>query len=252
MPTAARLQIHQVALLQIDDLVGHAGQGHGVAGQKILALPHPQHQGRTRARAHHAVRLVLVDHRNGKRPMQPGRSGAHGLEQVAVVQAVHQVRDDLGVRLARKHIAARLQLCAQLLMVLDDAVVHQGHTAGARRVGRRLAATMAEMRVGVVHHRRTMRGPARVGDAGGALQAVLRHLLQQLGHARRAARAPQAAHGLLAQAGLMHGHAAGVVAAVFQPLQALHQDGNDVARGNRADDAAHKKRLLSMNERARC
>ena len=31
----------------------------------------------------------------------------------------------------------------------------------------------------------------------------------------------------------------GVIAAVFEPLQALHKDGNDVARGYRADDAAH-------------
>ena len=32
----------------------------------------------------------------------------------------------------------------------------------------------------------------------------------------------------------------------FEPLQALHQDGNDVARGYRADDAAHRK--TSPNE----
>jgi len=29
----------------------------------------------------------------------------------------------------------------------------------------------------------------------------------------------------------MHGHAAGVIAPVFKSLQALHEDGNDVARG---------------------
>ncbi len=54
----------------------------------------------------------------------------------------------------------------------------------------------------------------------------------QLGHARGAARAPQAA-------ALVHRDAAGVVAAVFEPLQALDQDRNDVARADRADDAAH-------------
>jgi hypothetical protein len=75
-----------------------------------------------------------------------------------------------------------------------------------------------------------------VGNAGGALQMLAAHLLQQLGHAGRAARALQAAR---AHAGGMHRHAAGVIATVFQPLQALHQDGNDVARGYRADDAAH-------------
>ncbi|MPN27766.1 hypothetical protein SDC9_175200 [bioreactor metagenome] len=36
-PVAAQLQVHQVALFQIDDLVSDARQGHGVAGQKVLA-----------------------------------------------------------------------------------------------------------------------------------------------------------------------------------------------------------------------
>jgi hypothetical protein len=43
-----------------------------------------------------------------------------------------------------------------------------------------------------------------------------------------------------AQAGRVHGHAAGVITPVFKPLQALHQHGNDVARRNGADDATHE------------
>jgi hypothetical protein len=41
----------------------------------------------------------------------------------------------------------------------------------------------------------------------------------------------------------MHGHAAGVIAAVFEALQALDEDGDDVASGNGADDATHEKLL---------
>jgi hypothetical protein len=37
----------------------------------------------------------------------------------------------------------------------------------------------------------------------------------------------------------MNRHAAGVVAAVFEPLQALNKNGDDVAVRNRRDDAAH-------------
>ena len=66
------------------------------------------------------------------------------------------------------------------------------------------------------------------------------HLRQQFGHAGSAARTVQATRGHFAQARLVHGDAAGVIAAVLQPLQALHQDGNDIAGGYRADDAAHK------------
>jgi len=43
---------------------------------------------------------------------------------------VHQVGDDLGVGLAGEDIAAAAQLRAQFVVVLDDAVVHQGDEAG--------------------------------------------------------------------------------------------------------------------------
>jgi hypothetical protein len=71
-----------------------------------------------------------------------------------------------------------------------------------------------------------------VGDAGVAGHTVLRHLGFQFGHARGAARAARPAV-------LVHGHAAGVIAAVFQALQAFDQDGDDVALAGGADDAAH-------------
>ena len=47
---------------------------------------------------------------------------------------------------------------------------------GARHAVRRRtgAGAMAEMRVGVVHRRRAVRGPARVGDAGAAFQLLAR------------------------------------------------------------------------------
>lgn len=111
-PVAARLQIDQIALFQVHDLIGHPGNGHGVAGQEkfIFIAPHAQHQGRASTRPHHAVRLVLVQHGNGVGPAQFGAGGFDGLEQVAVVQAIDQVADDFGVRLAGKHIALGLPL----------------------------------------------------------------------------------------------------------------------------------------------
>ncbi len=168
---------------------------------------------------------------------QPPHRRLHRRQQVTVVQAVDQVDDGFGVGLAAEVVAARQQLGAQRFMVFDDAVVHQGDAAGplGAVVGVR---AHAEVRVRVGHRRRAMRGPAGVGDAGQALQPFGFALRRQVGHARDAAGAPQRT-GRRAQAGTVHRHAAGVVATVFQPLQALHQDGNDVARGDRADDAAH-------------
>jgi hypothetical protein len=44
----------------------------------------------------------------------------------------------------------------------------------------------------------------------------------------------------------MNRHAAGVITAVFEPLEPLDQDRNDVAMGRCADDAAHGE--LPLNE----
>ncbi len=84
----------------------------------------------------------------------------------------------------------------------------------------------------LLHGGRAVRGPARVRDAGEAFEMRLVHLARQLGHAAHAARALEAAVG-------MHRDAARVVAAIFEPLQALNEDGGDVARGDCADDSTH-------------
>ncbi|MNV05474.1 hypothetical protein D3C71_958130 [compost metagenome] len=239
-PVAAQLQVHQVTLFQINDLVSDARQGHGIAGQKVLCAPvsNPQDQRRTGACTHHAVRFVLVHHGDGVGAMQLGHGGLHGVEQVAAVVAVHQVGDDFGVGLAHKHIAACLQRLAQFFVVFNDAVVHQGYAACA--LGLRVCASaVAEVRVGVVHGGRAMGGPAGVGNAGGTVDVFGGHLLQQLSHAGGAAGALQACRARCIEAGGMYRHAAGVIAPVFKPLQALDEDGNDVARRDRADDAAH-------------
>ncbi|KAG0921614.1 hypothetical protein G6F31_020250 [Rhizopus arrhizus] len=90
------------------------------------------------------------------------------------------------------------------------------------------------MRMGVVRGRHAVRGPAGVGDAGEALDLVLGNLLGQFRHALRAARAAQMAVGV-------DGDTAGVVATVFQPLQAVNQARGDGALGDGANNAAHRR-----------
>ncbi len=188
--------------------------------RKFSPFAQTQDQRRAFACADHALRLVAAEHGDGVGALQPLRGALHGVEQVAVVQVVHQVGDDLGVGLAGEFIAALLQFGAQLVVVFDDAVVHQRN------------AVAAEVRVRVVYFGCAVRGPARVGDAGAGSNAILGHAGFQLGHAGSAARA-------LELAALVHRHATAVVAAVFQALQAFDQDGDDVAVADRADDAAH-------------
>ena len=152
-----------------------------------------------------------------------------GLKDVAVINAVDQVGDDFCVGLARKHVAFGFERGTQFVVVFDDAVVHQRHAA--RLAGGICARAVAEMWVRVVHGRRAMGGPTGVGNTDQAFEMGGLHLLHQLGHARRAA-------GPLEPA-CVNRHAAGVIPPVLQPLQALHQDGDDVAGRNGADDATH-------------
>jgi hypothetical protein len=148
----------------------------------------------------------------------------HRLEQVAGVQVIDQVGDHFGVGLALEYVAQRRQFGAQFVVVFNDAVVHQ-RDAGVVRIRR-------EVRVGIVRSRRAVRGPAGMSDAREALQADFLHLLFQFRHARRAARALQAAI-------RVQSHAARIVAAVFQAFQAFDQDRGDITLRYRADDAAH-------------
>ncbi|MNT07571.1 hypothetical protein D3C72_1422840 [compost metagenome] len=112
-------------------------------------------------------------------------------------------------------------------MVFDDAVVDQ-------RDARLFVAQMRKVRVGIVRGGHAVGGPAGVGDARKACDLVLRDLLAQFGHALRAARAAQMAVGV-------HGDAAGVVAPVFQALEAFNKDRGDVALGDGANNAAHRR-----------
>jgi hypothetical protein len=94
-------------------------------------------------------------------------------------------------------------------MVLDDAVVHDGQVA-------------RHMRVGVALGRGTVRGPARMGDAGGAADVLRIGQRRELGHAARRA---DSLHG----AAIDHGDAGRVVASILQAPQPFDEDRDDVA-----------------------
>jgi len=188
-PVAARLQVDHVALFQVNDLVGHTGQSHGVRGQEALGgvgTAHAHDQRRALAGTDDALGLVAVKHGNRIGAGEAQQGGLDSGKQVAVVQVVHQVGDDLGVGLAQEDIALALQFGAQLLVVLDDAVVHQGHAAGLG-VGRIGAGAVGEVRVGVAHRRHAVGGPAGVGNPQGAVDAFLCGLGGEFGHALGAA-----------------------------------------------------------------
>ena len=140
------------------------------------------------------MRLVLAKHGDGVGAVQLRDRGLHGLKQVGVIQTVHQMGNCLGVGLADEHIALCLERCTQLVMVFNDAVVHQRNATGPLVCIR--ARAVAEMGMRIADRWHAMRGPARVGNAQMAQQWLLcvisGNLLNQLRHTGRAASAAQA------------------------------------------------------------
>ena len=137
------------------------------------------------------------------------------------------VRDDLGVGLRGELVAGPLELVAELLVVLDDAVVHDRD------------AVARDVRVGVALVRHAVRRPARVRDAEVAGSRVGG---QRLGQLRDLADRAQARD---LGAAVQHGDAGRVIAAVFEALQALDQDRDDVPVSDRSDDSAHVAAILT-------
>jgi hypothetical protein len=109
----AELQVGDIAVLEVDDAVGDAGQRHRVGRQEVLVRAFEradaEHQRRAVARADDPLRLVAAEHRDRIGAAQARHGALHRLEQVAFVQAVDQVGDDLGVGLARERIVLRAQ-----------------------------------------------------------------------------------------------------------------------------------------------
>ncbi len=193
-----------------------------IGGDEVLALAQPHQQRATHACHHHALGLVFADHRQCVGAGQFLDRALQGAEQVVLIGLevmMDQVRYHLGIGLRFEHITQRQQLLALLLVVLDDAVVHQRHA-------------LADMRMGIGLGDTAMRRPAGMADA--------QHRMELLGDGRpfhfgNAAGAPHAADVL----GVEHGNAGGIVAAVFQPLESFNQYRNHIATSDRSHNPAH-------------
>jgi hypothetical protein len=107
------------------------------------------------------------------------------------------VGDHLAVRLAFEVAAARFESIAQLLEVLNDAIVHQ------RQLG-------SGVRVRVGGGRRAVSGPTGMGDSRGARRRVDAEFLDQIDQLALRASTHQFAFEQSA-------HAGAVIAAVFHP-----------------------------------
>ena len=154
---AGRRELRGLAVAQHHHVAGGVDERDHVRCNvgAVRALPH--HQRGVLAHGHDRARLGIAGHGQRIGADEPRGRLAHGLQQVARVRLLHQVRHHLGVGLARELVAPGGQLVAQFGEVLDDAVVDDGDMAAAGCVRVRVALAGA-----------AVRGPARVADAARA------------------------------------------------------------------------------------
>ncbi len=90
--------------------------------RNVSPFPSPTTSGHWKPRADEQVRVVVVDRDEGEVPFELRVRGAHSVDEVALVVALDQVDDDLGVRLGAEAVAVGLKRLLQLAVVLDDPV----------------------------------------------------------------------------------------------------------------------------------
>src|SRR5579859_3162946 len=144
------------------------------------------------------------------------------LEQVGIDQMSH----DLGVSLACKARALLLQHLAEFAEILDDAVVNDGDVVG----GVRMRVALGRLAVG---------GPARMSDAGMARERLGPQSLLEIFELALGAAA-------LEMVALQRRDAGRIIAAIFQPLERIHDLVCDRTMPENADNAAHAGQYLQI------
>jgi hypothetical protein len=148
------------------------------------------------------------------------------LGEIAVVVALDQMGDDLGVRFRAERVTVRLQRPLQLPVVLDDAVQDE----------RQLPVLATGQRMGVLLGHTAMRRPAGVAETGRGLRPVPRGCGLQLREVADRA-------DVVELVGFPEDDAGRVIAAVLEALEAVQEErlarpGPDVS-----DDSTHLELL---------
>ena len=214
-----------LAVLHISDLPRVPEHRGHVRGDEAAALAVAEQQRRVLARGDEAVGQIGAQDAERVSALDAVEHAVDGVEDAAAAAVVvtEQLRDDLRVRLRAEGDARGDEEALELDVVFDDAVVHDGDPL-----------VLAQMRVGVDVVRLAVRGPARVPHAHRAAKApaAVRQRLQHL----------QPALGLADLQPLVrreHRDPGRVIAAVFQMLQPVEQDGRGLFPPRISDDPAH-------------
>ena len=202
----------------------------------MIAVADADHQRAAGSGADHTARLLRRDHSDGVGAVELGDRRPHRAQQIAATSRVpvrvDEMRDHLGVGLRGEDVARGLEALAQRLVILDDAVVHDGDLA------------VGDMRMRVGRRRRAMRRPPRVRDPGVRRERPCIGLRREIGDAQGADEPLEVGRGGIVADDREAGR---VVAAVLEPSNAVDQDGDDVPCGRRTDNAAHGVSLSGIS-----
>ena len=221
----------ELAVLEHDHVARGVDHGDDVRGDVAPALAAADDDRGILACHGDRAGLVGAHHGEAVGAHDARRRLAHRLHEVAGlgVRLLDQVREHLGVGVAREDVAAALELLAQLSEVLDDAVVDDGDAAVAARVRVRVGGRGA-----------AVRRPAGVADAAGGLVIDVRELRFETGDLAHAA---EHIDGGLAGPLELERDACGVVSAVLEALESRDEDVLRRIKTGISNDSAHNRSL---------
>ena len=222
---AGQGHIGHIALFQKDDITGGRKHCRDIRGDEVFTFAQADQERAAHARGDQALGFVAVDDRDGISAFQILDRPPGGGQQVPAFSIVmmYQMADDLGIGLRFEHVAERAQAFALLLVVFDDAVVHQRQFAGA------------DVRMRIEFGDAAVGGPARVPDADLTCQGFGLRRRFHFGHAAGTTHAFDAV-----------GHdrdAGGIVATVLEALESVDQKMHHIPLRYRSNNTAHKTSL---------
>jgi hypothetical protein len=222
-----------VAVLEIAHRLRVGLDGEDVGGEEELFLAIADDERARPTGAENHARMAGRDETESKAALEAPEGRTERLHEAKPSRHPrgHEVGHDLGVGGRGEVIAGGLELVAQLQIILDDAVVHDGDTSARVR-----------MRMGIGLGGGAMGGPAGMPDAHVRLQGLLEHLALQIDDlADLATELETAVEG--------NGETRGVIAAVLQALETVHHHDLGEVVPDVADDAAHDLARISSSGR---
>ena len=224
---------------QLDDLtvarklhVARLTQERGrIRCEEHLVRADPDDERHLMACADEKPRMVVMDDDECEVALELVERAAHGLDEIAFVMALDEVRDGLGVGLGGERVSVVDEARGELAVVLDDPVQDD----------RQLRRITAGERVRVRLRDRAVCRPTRVAEPRGRRRAV------RAGAGLQIAERPDGAN-VVEPVRLEQRDARRVVAAVLEALETLKEKGFALTRSDVSDDSAHAKVSLEMRK----